>query len=273
MKEDVALPRRIFEGRENIGFSLSHFAGYESPNMYGDEASHIHDFTEIYVNISGETEFIVGDNVYSVGHGDAVISPADTFHHCVLKSSGVHERFFLWLDAGRFPVGSIFMRGGAVVLPSDKRLRLIDDFYALARERDSAILSNAAVSAFFDILATLEAAGGNIAAPSKLPPLLSVITQYINKFYGGDCSERALCERFFVSRSTLCRIFRKNLGVTPSRYVETRRLSEAKRLLEKGESVQNVCFSCGFGNYSHFIALFKRRFGVTPYRYGKAERR
>ena len=165
------------------------------------------------------------------------------------------------------------MRGGAVVLPSDKRLRLIDDFYALARERDSAILSNAAVSAFFDILATLEAAGGNIAAPSKLPPLLSVITQYINEFYGGDCSERALCERFFVSRSTLCRIFRKNLGVTPSRYVETRRLSEAKRLLEKGESVQNVCFSCGFGNYSHFIALFKRRFGVTPYRYGKAERR
>ena len=83
---------------------------------------------------------------------------------------------------------------------------------------------------------------------------------------------RELTRLFFVSRSTVVRQFRKYMNTTPSSYVETRRLAEAKRMLERGESVQDTCERCGFPDYSHFIALFRRRFGITPYRYSRQEK-
>ena len=48
------------------------------------------------------------------------------------------------------------------------------------------------------------------------------------------------------------------------RYIENRRLANAKKLLERGESVQAAAEKSGFPDYSHFISLFKRRFGITP---------
>lgn len=73
-----------------------------------------------------------------------------------------------------------------------------------------------------------------------------------------------LCEKFFISRSSLYRAFRNELDINPSKYIENRRLSNAKKLLEQGESVQTASEKSGFPDYSHFISLFKKRFGITP---------
>ena len=45
------------------------------------------------------------------------------------------------------------------------------------------------------------------------------------------------------------------------------RLELAKTLLWEGCTAEQVCYSLGFSSQSHFIALFKRRFGMTPREY------
>jgi len=42
------------------------------------------------------------------------------------------------------------------------------------------------------------------------------------------------------------------------------RLDAARRMLLDGAPVTNVCYDSGFSNLSHFIHIFKRRFGCTP---------
>lgn len=60
--------------------------------------------------------------------------------------------------------------------------------------------------------------------------------------------------------------FKKVLGVTPNDYLTTLKLSEAKKRL-KEKNVTEVAYDLGYENISHFISLFKEKFGVTPKQY------
>lgn len=68
-----------------------------------------------------------------------------------------------------------------------------------------------------------------------------------------------------LSPSHLSRLFKKETGVTPTDYIRSRRLFEARDLLSEGRlgssAVANVL---GFSSQSYFIACFKREFGMTP---------
>lgn len=55
-------------------------------------------------------------------------------------------------------------------------------------------------------------------------------------------------------------------------FVMDTRLNHARRMLDQfNMSVGEVAFEIGYQNPSHFIAAFKRKFGVTPKKYTKAE--
>ena len=125
------------------------------------------------------------------------------------------------------------------------------------------------IMAFVEILSIIDENRNASISSAAVPSLLSGITGYIDSEYSCDCSIENLCNTFFVSRSTLCRLFRTYLGTTPAKYVTSRRLSEAKKMLKAGSSVGDACFACGFTDYSHFIALFKSRFGITPMKYAR----
>ena len=57
------------------------------------------------------------------------------------------------------------------------------------------------------------------------------------------------------------------MHLSPKEFLEAKKLSYAKALLESGKSVTDVYTQVGFGDCSHFIAVFKKRFGETPFRY------
>ena len=59
--------------------------------------------------------------------------------------------------------------------------------------------------------------------------------------------------------------FAATVGMTPFRYVMTRRLARARELLERtGRSALDIALDVGFKTPSHFAFRFRREFGVTP---------
>lgn len=60
--------------------------------------------------------------------------------------------------------------------------------------------------------------------------------------------------------------FKKVMGITPNEYYKNLKLLEAKKRL-KEKSVTEVAYDLGYDNISHFIGLFKERFGMTPKKY------
>ena len=59
--------------------------------------------------------------------------------------------------------------------------------------------------------------------------------------------------------------FKAIFGMPPHRWIVEKRLERARMLLiSTNKTVSEVGTECGFANISHFIKLFKRRFGTTP---------
>lgn len=134
-------------------------------------------------------------------------------------------------------------------------------------------MSDENLSAAAEVLALIEKNKDRTEPSAGLPEQLKKILKYTDENFEGDCSVNMLCEKFFISRSSLYRAFREQLDIIPSKYIENRRLANAKKLLEQGESVQAASGKSGFPDYSHFISLFKKRFGTTPKKYQRVSLR
>ncbi|MBT9247425.1 GlxA family transcriptional regulator [Gemmobacter fulvus] len=71
-----------------------------------------------------------------------------------------------------------------------------------------------------------------------------------------------------VSRRQIERLFNRYLGVTPVRYMNDLRLQHGRALLaETDMSVTEVSVACGYASSSHFSKSFRKKYGVSPYRF------
>lgn len=69
---------------------------------------------------------------------------------------------------------------------------------------------------------------------------------------------------------SVCRfvtVFRRQVGLTPHRYICHRRIGYAKRLLRDGVPMAQAASEAGFFDQSHFSRHFKNICGITPGRY------
>ena len=69
-----------------------------------------------------------------------------------------------------------------------------------------------------------------------------------------------------MSEANFCNSFKKIVGVTPKEYITNLKLAKAKEML-RTQNVTEVAFELGYENISHFIALFKTKYGITPKQY------
>ena len=82
-----------------------------------------------------------------------------------------------------------------------------------------------------------------------------------------------IASALYVNPAYLGRLFFQETGRHLHSYVVDRKLENAKRLLLEKRDVTEVSGLLGFSTTSHFISLFKERFGVTPKRYIRQESR
>jgi len=69
------------------------------------------------------------------------------------------------------------------------------------------------------------------------------------------------------SLATFKRDFEKLFHITPSRWLQQRRLQEAHYLIkEKGKTASDIYLDLGFEDLSHFSFAFKKQYGMAPSR-------
>ncbi len=61
--------------------------------------------------------------------------------------------------------------------------------------------------------------------------------------------------------------FKNIYGKTVFQFLNDFRLDTAHHLLDSGKKVNEAAFDIGYANPSHFIAAFRKKFGVTPKKY------
>lgn len=95
-------------------------------------------------------------------------------------------------------------------------------------------------------------------------PLRDVVDDIVRD-PAGDHSLEALSERAGFSVRHLTRVFQRELGMTPGRYVESVRVEAAKaRLQHSAEPLAAIAHACGFGSDETMRRAFWRELSTTP---------
>jgi len=98
-------------------------------------------------------------------------------------------------------------------------------------------------------------------------PLRSVQAHIADQLQGEHSLEQ-LAERAHMSPRHFARCFRREVGITPARYVLGLRLEAARRMLEETHKpLEHVAEQCGFGSTETMRRWFLRALKVTPWDY------
>lgn len=144
-------------------------------------------------------------------------------------------------------------------------IRSLVDMYR-AGENYSSLFLTSYIYLFFGLLYQ------NLAPETAAPPVSDnnflEVLNYIDAHFTEPLSVAEISERFGYAESHFCRRFKATLGLTPTHYIRTLRMEEAKRLLEEGKrSISEVAAACGFPDSGYFTRCFKKVYGYAPSRY------
>ena len=77
-------------------------------------------------------------------------------------------------------------------------------------------------------------------------------------------SVKSLAESHGIGMRQLQRIFRRERGVSPKKFLEAQRLEEARGRLLQGEGLKVIAEDLGYCDVPHLSRAFRRFFGVGP---------
>lgn len=110
-----------------------------------------------------------------------------------------------------------------------------------------------------------------LAEPEIIHPNTYIPSWMTDLLQEMDCSDNfvtglpRLLELANMSQEHLTREFRKYLNITPTEYINARRMNYAiKLLLETDSEIIDICHECGFNNLSHFYRNFHKQFECSP---------
>ena len=94
---------------------------------------------------------------------------------------------------------------------------------------------------------------------------IDAICQYLNRHFEEEIEFAKLATMLSIGQATLCRFFKRGTGRTMAQYVNEIRMGAASQLLTgTDQSILEIGFNVGFGNYSNFNRQFKRIKGCSP---------
>ena len=101
-------------------------------------------------------------------------------------------------------------------------------------------------------------------SPGPIRDLQSWIIDHLND----DLAVEKLAERVAMSPRNFTRVFTRETGTPPARYVEEMRLAAARQRLEQSsERIERIAAITGFGNSLNLRRVFERNLQLTPSAY------
>ncbi|WP_164821615.1 helix-turn-helix domain-containing protein [Paenibacillus koleovorans] len=245
---------------------------------------HTHDFYELFLIAEGQVLHLVNGTKQLLSAGALVfLRPGDVHSFEKLEGFDVEmlninyrvsivDALFGYLGHGAFPAGLLAdelpwctsldaSRTASTKKQYEHVMTIQPDALEERRGVDRSLLAEWLIRYFG--AANREEGGGS---PDWLFRLCEEMKSE-HRFLGGLDE---LYARAPVGQEHLCRVMRRQLGVSPTEWINELKLSYAANLLRsRDDSVSTIALEAGFNNLSHFHALFRIRFSLSPGAYRK----
>ncbi len=244
---------------------------------------HLHAQYEIYYNIQGGQSFFIDKVFYQCEPHSVFLIPKTQVHKVVVEKNCPYERCIIninaeiieslaklpnmaadqmdWLKlAGRgYPQKATLHESAHRAFVS-----MIDDYLRLP-EQTGQLRRLIVLLELLELLREQFALQKDAPAPVCEPVTLSdKVIRYIERDPAQPFTIKEIAQALFVHENYLCTRFKAETDMTVNHYIILRKLAEAKKVLYRGGTVKEACFTSGFQNYSNFIRTFKSKEGYPP---------
>lgn len=97
---------------------------------------------------------------------------------------------------------------------------------------------------------------------------IDIIYKHVSQNFKAHISLDDIADKVSMTVPAFCRYFKKVTGKTFTKFVNEYRVVHATKLLSESQiSITDVCFECGFNNFSHFNNVFKEFTGKSASKY------
>ncbi len=258
------------------------FGIYYSEARNANPDIHIHECCEVFFCLSGGKNFLIGDRLYDVCGNDLFVINQFEAHKITYDQSKdfcryvfqVSPEFIHKSSSEETNLGKCFYphKPGfdhRVHLSNAQAERMKNNLALLSQSEDFGddLIKNAVMSS---ILVDINRAfmgreeEDHISQPHSA---VKLAIDYINKNFAEPIKLDSVAKASFLSVNQICRLFSEYCGTTIGKYITSKRITEAKKLLSNGNGVTETAMMCGFSDYSSFIRVFKKNVGVTPGKY------
>lgn len=234
-----------------------------------------HDFHELFTVVAGSVEHELGGRRTLLGAGTVMLVRAGDAHGLGFRSAdfiNLNLPIAEWSRLGDYLGGAVDLGSltaasapPQVMLPRARHRLLVADLQRLFY-RQHELDSRAALAAVLlrwlpDLAVAVPSADDAPSAPAWLPPLLTAIDDRLEQ----GVTIRDLPRLAGVSREHLARSLRRYHGLSPTAWLNERRLRRAELLLQRTDrGLADIAFTLGFGSLSWFHRAFHARHGCTP---------
>lgn len=244
---------------------------------------HFHDFHKILLLMKGNVSYCVEGRTYDLQADDIVFVPAGKVHRPVLHDTAIYERIIIYIskdylntyrtdnyDLAQCLIEAHQKQSHVLRVPAFGTTKLGQ----IVRELEQSLDSNEYANELYHNLLFLEFMiqlnrvaihdGIEYLSNSSSNKKMIDVIDYLNEHLTDDLSIDFLAETFYLSRYHLMHAFKEETGYTIGNYLSTKRLLLARDRIRQGEPITNVCYECGFRNYSTFSRAYKKNFGCSP---------
>lgn len=236
--------------------------------------NHFHDYYVIGFIEGGRRRLWCKDKTYDLKAGDLILfNPRDN-HYCAPIDGEILDYRAVNIQA-KIIEKAVYDITGVKGLPRfTENVVFQSDITASLDTLFSAVMNCAPVfekeEAFYFMLGQILQEHSSIEKSWRCPVHdfnVQKICGYIEAHYAQNISLNDLTALTNLSKSYLLRLFTKQTGISPYRYLQTMRIAEAKKLLEAGTAPIEAAMRTGFSDQSHFTNTFKEFIGLTPKQY------
>lgn len=256
-----------------VDFSIS-YVDIDAASPLNQNESHIHKECEIYLNLSGDVSFEVENRIYPISRGSVVITRPFEYHHCIYHSNEQHQHFWITFSAGeeeellKIFFGREKGKNNLIMLNEEQ---LKEGCFVLNDLLNNRTDSLSQRIGFLQLLRILRNGKGEygIGNIEKMPQDVALALKFMDDHLVEDFDIIRLSGACNVSVNTLERHFKETLGISPFAMLRKKRLISSMEFLRNGETVTTAALESGFSDYSNYIQLFRKHFGITPLQYKK----
>lgn len=226
----------------------------KSKNTLFVSRGHSHATWELCYNIKGSGTAAAGEESCSFKAGTIVLCPPG-MSHSKISEDGFSD-YFIHFTGCDFAPKAYFLKDDY-----DKKLyHLINVLHTAYYENRSGAVCDALFEAIMGLVRP------TLDSPRQNKYVQKLQQAIISEFTNPDFLLQKAVEEIPLNRDHLRRLFKDALGLTPHGYLMQLRMESAKRILgkEKGTSIAEVAFRCGFYDPLYFSRAFHKYTGISP---------